>query len=578
MKRIAFFGIGLLALVVTSLASAAPLKVKLEGLDSELEENASLYLEALPPIEHATLPKLRARITEEISHALQALGYYHPIISISHPGQDQKELLITVEPGSPIIIRKFKLELLGDASEDETFIHFKDNLPLKEGQVLNDGKYESIKSSLTNLALAHGYFDASLSQHSIKVYPEENAADIAITLNAGHRYRFGTVQYGDISESTIHLLEYLINFKVGQPYDSVKLGKLTQDISSTGYFRQIDVHPVKTAIKNREVPIYIGVTPRLKHEFLVGAGYSTDEGPRVFFNWDKPWVNQYGHSLSNEAVVSAKRAEVTSSYKIPAGNPLQDYYNLQLGYQRKLVEDTDSKLLSTSVHRWTKRSYRKKSSWDQDVFFRIEYEDYEQGLQQDNNLLLIPGVSFSRRRIRGGTDPWWGDQQLAKVELSSRSWGSDANFIKVWGRTKWLRTLAQKHRIITRMEQGAIWMLDDITDIPPSLRFFAGGDQSIRGFAYESISPKDSKGKLTGARYMTAGSLEYAYSFAEKWRVATFVDSGTATNDYNDKWKTGAGFGLRWVSPLGQIKLDLAFAVSEENKPWRLHFTMGPEL
>ena len=326
------------------------------------------------------------------------------------------------------------------------------------------------------------------------------------------------------------------------------------------------------------MPIYIGVTPRLDHEFQVGAGFSTDEGPRFSLNWDKPWVNHYGHSLTNEAQISGKKAEVTSSYKIPAGNPLQEYYNLQLGYQRKQNKDTDSSLFSGSVHRWTKRSLRKKNAWDQDVFFRIEYEDYMQGEQDDNNLLLIPGASFSRRRIRGGAAPYWGDQQLAKIELSNRSWGSDVDFIKVWGRTKWLRTYFEKHRIISRFEQGAIWMLDDISDIPPSLRFFAGGDQSVRGFGYESISPRDKDGKLTGARYMTTASIEYAYSFAEKWRLATFVDSGTATNDYQDKWKTGAGFGIRWVTPLGQLKLDLAFAVSEEKKPWRLHFTMGPEL
>ncbi len=575
-----FFRTGLLVLLTlfTVIAQGAPLKLKLTGLDKELEENASLYLNTLPPIDPHQLPGFRQHIKEKISHSLEALGYYHSVTTLQLSEKNQNTLLVNVDAGTPVIIRKLQLNLSGDALEDQAFSDFKTNLPLQEGDILDQGKYEAIKSTLVNLALARGYFDASLTQHTIEIFPKENSAHITLSMETGHRYQFGAPIYSKMTAPTQKLLEYLINFQPDQSYDSVKLGKLTQDISSTGYFQNIDVHPVKEDIDDLAVPIFIGVKPRLKHELQVGAGYSTDEGPRGFLNWDKPWVNHYGHSLSSEAMISGKRTEISSSYKIPAGNPLQDYYSLQLGYQRKYIQDTDSSLLSTSVHRWTKRSLRKKNSWDQDVFFRVESESFEQGIQKDKNLLLIPGVSFSRRRIRGGADPHWGDQQLAKLELSSRSWGSDADFIKAWGRTKWLRTYAKKHRVMTRFEQGAIWMPGDITDIPPSLRFFAGGDQSIRGYAYESISPRDKDNKLTGARYMTAASFEYAYSFAPKWRIATFVDSGTATNNYRDKWKTGTGFGIRWVSPLGQLKLDLAFAISEEDTPWRLHFTMGPEL
>ena len=114
--------------------------------------------------------------------------------------------------------------------------------------------------------------------------------------------------------------------------------------------------------------------------------------------------------------------------------------------------------------------------------------------------------------------------------------------------------------------------------MPSSLRFFAGGDQSIRGFGYQTISPVDETGQLTGARYLSVGSLEYAHPVAEKWRLASFVDTGTATNDYRDPLKVGSGFGVRWISPLGPIRFDLAFGVSETKIPWRLHFGLGAEL
>lgn len=150
----------------------------------------------------------------------------------------------------------------------------------------------------------------------------------------------------------------------------------------------------------------------------------------------------------------------------------------------------------------------------------------------------------------------------------------------MWGRAKWLTTFFQHHRVISRIEQGAIWV-DDIQNIPPSIRFFTGGDQTVRGYSYESLSPRDSNGQLVGGQYLSVASIEYDYEIAENWRVALFVDSGTATNSYKKgqvEWQTGAGPGIRWVTPLGPLKLDFAFAISEPGSPWRIHFSMGPDL
>ena len=507
--------------ILSGAAQAKPLQWELEGIKDELKQNTSLYLEALPAIEPAQLKSHKTRITKAVYDSLQALGYYQPTVTIKPPAANSHKALITVHPGDPVIIKHLNITLLGDAVEDEAFDSLLTLSSLKEGAVLNDGHYESLKGELTQLAAARGYFDATISRHSISVYPEERIAIIDLTFNSDRRYTFGEINYSEINEATKTLLSTLIDIKPGEPYNSVKIGKLTQDISSTGYFSRVNVYPERQRTDNYQVPVYIGVTPNLDHEFEVGAGFSTDEGPRFSVNWKKPWVNNYGHGLTNEAKISSTTAELTSSYKIPDGNPLQDYYNLQLGYQKKQLKDTNSDLVSASVHRWNKRSLKQQGNWDQDLFFRVEYESYTQGEQNDSNLLLIPGTSFSRRRAKGGTDPCRGDQQLAKIEISNKLWGSSANFVKLWGRSKWLRTYYEKHRIITRVEQGAILQLDNITDIPPSFRFFTGGDQSVRGYNYESISPRDQDDKLTGARYMTVSSFEYTYSVAPKWRLAT---------------------------------------------------------
>ena len=569
-----------LLLLLTTLPLAMPLWAKplqyhLKGLDSELEKNVEAYLDALPPAEPDRLRMMEPNIRKAVSDGLMALGYYSPSLALSINPEKENRITIEVTPGNPVTLRTINIQLTGDAQHDKAFKKLIKSLPWQEGDVLNHNTYESVKSEMTDLALSRGYFDAKMSEHSIKVYPAQRAADIDIHLDSGVRYRFGDIRYGSMTPATQRLLNQMVNFKTGKPYKAIKLSKLNRDFSLTGYFNQIDIRPLRDQAVNHHVPIHIGVSPKTAHELETGVGFSTDEGPRVSLSWNKPWFNEKGHSISNDFKISQVNTELTSRYTIPAGNPLREYYTLEGGYQQTRLDDTDSELLSGSVHRWVKRP----ESWDRDVFFRVEYEDYIQADKSGSSLLLIPGVAFNRREVKGrdGLDPKSGQVHNLKMELSSTSWGSDTSFIKLWGRSKWLTTLADKHRFIGRIEQGAI-QVESVNKLPPSIRFFTGGDQSIRGYSYESISPKDTNNKLTGAKYMTVTSIEYNYEFVEKWRLATFLDAGTATNDYKDPWKLGAGLGIRWVTPVGPLKLDLAWAISEPGTPWLIHFSMGPDL
>lgn len=568
-----------LCFIVSAPVLSASLQWRIEGIGGDLEENVSIYLDRLSAVDHSQLPRFKTRIIKEVKHSLQAMGYYSPVITIHPPDPNTDVCIITIASGKPTIIRNVNISLLGDATEDSAFSNLLLTFPLKKGTTLNHRAYEDTKNALHSLASAHGYFDAKMTEHKVSVYSDKEYADILITLDSGCRYRFGDVKYIKMTTRFKDIVQSLVTIKQGEPYDVVKIRKLNQNIALTGYFHQIAVQPERKDITNNEVPISIHAIPRLHHEIQVGAGYATDEGLRFSLHWDKPWVNNYGHSLKNEAYISEKKTKITSSYKIPDGNPLKKYYNLNFGYQQKTVEDTDSELTSAAIHHFNKNSFIIKEDWDNDIFFRVEHENYTQGTQSDDTVLLIPGISLMCHRVQGGdASDYHGNQHFVKVELSNKAWGSDVDFIKVWGRTKWLQTYFNKHRVIARAEQGAIFMINYVSEIPPSIRFFTGGDQTVRGFAYESISPKDKNGHLTGARYVTTASIEYAYSFIKKWWISTFVDGGTATNDYKDRWKIGAGFGIRWSTIFGQIKLDLACAISEENKPWRFHFTMGPML
>ena len=193
------------------------------------------------------------------------------------------------------------------------------------GEIPNHGKYESIKADLGSLGLARGYFDAKISKSQVKVFPEQGKAEIYILFRSGPRYHFGEIRY-DATPEALHLIRPLINIKSGDPYLAIRLAEMSQDVSSTKLFKQVDIKPLISQAEGNRVPVQVTLSNRVDHEIETGIGYATDVGPRLSATWEKPWVNRYGHRLSSTAKISAPEAELSFDYQIPVGNPLRDYY------------------------------------------------------------------------------------------------------------------------------------------------------------------------------------------------------------------------------------------------------------
>ena len=551
--------------------SAKNIQYKIQGINGDLKNNVVYYLDSLSAIPISKAPLRESKIKQAVRQGMQALGYYSPKITFSYPKADDDQLVIQIDKGDPVHVRNFYIELNGDAKKDPDFQKILATPDLKEKSVFNHAKYENLKSRIKTLAVSNGYFDARMTESSVKIYPSEKAADVVIDFESGHRYKFGEIHVEGIPDTSV--IDPLLHFKTGEAYSTRQLAQLSQSLSQTKYFQTVNVHPDTENIQNYTVPVLVKLTHRKDNIMETGVGYSTDEGPRLQWNWEKPWVNDKGHHFTSQLKIAQTTQSADFSYYVPNKNPIDDYYKFQTTLEEEDLDDTQYKEVETGVHYITKLW----GDWQRDYFLKTQYEEYTQGEDEGNTLLYLPGVSLTRVRSRGGMDPDWGDTQTMTVMFSDPAWMSDTRFVSVWGRSKWLRTYAEKHRLIFRAEQGAL-LWGNLDEIPASERFFTGGDQTIRGYSYQSISPKDSSGKLSGALNTSVVSLEYNYQFAPKWRIATFVDAGTATNDYQDAWKVGTGIGTRWLSPVGPLKIDLAFGVSERPIPFRIHFALGPDL
>ncbi|KHF15643.1 membrane protein [Vibrio parahaemolyticus] len=562
----------IVGLLVVSQSAYADVSLKLKGIDGALEDNVKAYLSSIPEKDYSTSLRFQARLDQSITEALNALGYYHAKISYSiSEGND--ELIVNIHKGLPVKIKVMDVVISGEAKEDEEFTNLIAKSPLKVGRILNQGEYDSLKSGIRNLALQRGYFNGDFKLNKLEVIPELNEANVRLHYDSGIRYHFGPVE---ITGSQIweNRVESMRPFEIGEPYLVSDVGEYNQNLSNTDWFSSVFVEPDLSKLEDgRELPIKVSLAPAAKNQIETGIGYSTDTGVRGTLKWKKTWVSARGHSFNTALSLSKPEQTITAGYKIPLDDVLREYYQLQFGLKHLDNRDTESLESNLAVE----RHWLTDGGWHKTVYVRHLYENFSQGLQDDGVQFVLPGATFSRTRVRGGSMPMWGDKQSVTVEYGDPALLSETRVLRLLGRSSWIRGIGENHRGLFRLEGGAN-ITEEFEKLSPSLRFFAGGDNNIRGYGYESISPVDESGALTGAKYILSSTLEYQYRVYGNWWAATFYDIGDAFND-TPEWKSGAGVGIRWASPVGPVSFDFAWGLDEKpNNEFRIHFSLGPEL
>ncbi|WP_342068295.1 autotransporter assembly complex protein TamA [Enterovibrio nigricans] len=546
----------------------------IKGLDDGLKDNVEVYLDAISQNDRRIDFRLQSRVTDEATKALQALGYFDPNITFSIEDQQSDTdatVVLNIDPGKPVIISDVDIQMLGGASSDPAFKTLLETAPQK-GDVLNQGQYDALKSSIQSLAVRRGYFDAEYSLAKLEVAPGLHKAFIRLHFDSGVRYRFGPTIYHN-SQINEDRLDSMMAFKEGDPYLVSDLGAFNQALSNTGWFSSVLVEAGLDDLRDGRVPIAVSLDPAPRNQFETGIGYSTDTGPRVKIGWRKPWFNSRGHSLNTDLYVSKPKQTLESTYKIPLEDVEREYYQVQLGLENLDNNDTKSLEWTSSIS----RHWKYDTGWQRSLYLRWLYSDYTQGAVSNESNLILPGINFSRVRSRGGAMPYWGDKQSITFEAGDPALLSDIRLFRMIGQTAWIRSANDDNRFLFRANAGGVFT-SEFERVPPSLRFFAGGDNSIRGYSYESISPKDNNGNLEGGSYMATGSLEYNYRVTGNWWAAVFTDAGDAWTTSDPEWKTSVGVGVRWESPVGPIRLDLAHGFENKDDDFMIHFSLGPEL
>lgn len=563
----------ILALLATFRVCAAQLEVIIEPSSRALRENVQNHIGDLGDRDERELLRYSRIARQQAEKALQALGYYNANIESEVQGGEEPRLVLRITRGEPVRLRIVNVRVDGPAAQQTDFRVSTDTL--KPGDVLHHGRYEEVKQRILNQASRFGYFDGRFAHQRLIVDPQEDVADVDLVFDSGPRYLLGGVSFQGDTPFDPDLLARMVPFETGTPYDSERVAELNQAMQASGYFEGVRVDANPANAQERHIPVVVQLATRDPRTLGLGLGFSTDVGPRVRFDFLRHWVNPQGHSYGLESELSAPRQNIGLWYDVPLDPPLTDKLRIAGGYQYEELSDRDSlSRLLTFGPEWHRKM---PSGWQRVWYLKWRHEEYRLGDDSGLSTLLMPGMTYSYLRSDNRIDPTQGYRLEFEVAAAKDGFLSDADLIHANAMLRGLTTLFDRHRFLGRVQFGGNWT-NEYTNVPPSLRYFAGGDQSVRGYDYQSLSPTNSEGDRIGGRYQFAMSAEYQYEVIDKWRLATFYDQGNSFNSLDfPTLKSSVGVGVRWVSPVGPIRVDLAHPLDGDGGV-RLHFSMGPEL
>ncbi len=575
----------LLAALLTLCATGASanIKVSIEGIEGDARANieARLSVERYrdrDDLDEDTARRLFNRIDGEVKDALRPFGYYEPVVkSDFHAEGKVWHFDIQIEPGIPVRIRELNIRIEGPGADDAAFDPVRKQTLIRSGMVLHHSDYEKVKGELTRAAEANGYLAARLEDKDrMVVDATEHTARINLLLDTGPRYSFGHIE---IEQDIIRprLMQRFLRFREGDPYSSSELLRTRFALDDSLYFSTVDVEPGTPDDRTLTVPIRITAT-RSRWQLALGGGYGTDTQLRGTLGWTDTRLNDRGHRLRFELKASASTRRLDARYDIPIGDPALERFSVEAinRFEELSDLDTNESTLRPSITRMYGR-------WQTVSSLSVTHTSTDDGASRVSSTLLVPGIVMASVPEGFLGESLFSRGFYAELIGSHSALGSDADFLRLDLQMERSFDLDYRWHLLLRGEIGAS-LVSDFSDVPGIYRFFAGGDRSVRGFAYNSLSPEEpvtsggvTELRKTGGRHLIVGSAEIVRDLPLNLGVATFFDFGNAFNNFKDPLEYAVGVGVRYRLPVVSIGLDVAKPLSTGGD-MRLHLNITPKL
>ena len=526
-----------------------------------------------PAIDADELTRLATAAPAQARELLATEGYFSPTVTQEVlTGGERPRVRLTVDPGAVTRIGSVEVRFagaiaLGDGNDAARMARLRRQWQLASGAVFRQEGWDEAKSALLKDLLARDYPAARIAQSAAVIDPVGHLAALTIDVDSGPAFTFGALQVRGLNRYPQSRIDRLNPVVPGERYSQDRLNELQARLQDSGYFKSVIATIDADPAQPNAVPVHVDVNENERRRLQLGGGFSTDTGPRLQAKLlDRNFLSR-DWRLDSELRIDRGTPLLAAEVTLPA---LENNWTPSVAGR---FERTDiSGEVSDKV-----RNDARLTSPDRNnervvgVSFLAERQRINDA-DANNRHALIATHTYTRRRVDNLLDPRRGYVAALELGLGVRGVLTEQSLARVVGRVTWLEPWTRNWTTVLRAQVGQVFGASR-QNVPGDLLFRTGGDQTVRGYGYNSLGVAENNA-IVGGRVLAVFSAELVYQFTPQWGAAVFNDAGNAADTWRDlKLVMGTGVGARWRSPIGPVNLDLAFA--HETRQPRLHFSIG---
>ncbi len=564
-------------LLMMSPVWAAELRFRITGAPGVLRSHLANVMPPAPIVDPlAGLTDARMAAALRLRQALEVYGYYDARWK-EHVVQRGSDYILTfaLRLGPRIMVRNATLRAEGPGSGVPVLHQLLEMFPLRQGEALDQSLYDDWKAKTLNALHAEGYARADFSRHEILIDRKEHWADIFLTVNSGSRYRFGKVVFQGAKTYPRRFLARYLDFGPGDWYSSTRLASTQANLRNADRFSEIAVLSDLQHARDGRIPVTVILKSLRPKRLKVGVGYSSDLGANLGLGYDNYNAFRRGQHAHLSLTLAQRTLDVGASYTWPVGDRLGSRYIAEASFRHLNLVPYSADVFDTGFG----RDWYMGGGANLGALLSYQKINYSIDGLSGRARFIIPSLRYSVQGFPNPVRPLEGYSWDVTIQGGTRALASDANFAQMRVHGVWRHFLSTKWGVGLRGEAGATWLPGSIDLLPPTLRFFAGGQSTLPGYAYLSQGP-ELNGVVLGGSDLLVGGAEVERFIRKDWGIVIFYHVGNAFNNFAEfRVLRDVGIGVRWYSPFGPVRLDVAHPLVSPRAPYlRVIFSVGVSL
>ncbi len=552
--------------------------VKIETKNSEVKSMLEEYLPLITQQQDEELDKeqvgfLAEETPDNVKTMLKTKGYFNGSVNVQDNGSSYT---VAVNPGPRTKIDNVSVAILGDILSDDNLAEYYQKAMLNwqqpVGEYFDQDGWSGSKTSVLSAVTRKKYPLAKLSNTQATVNPNNNTADLNVTVESNRPIYFGDFEITGTRRYPENVVAGLARFKPGAPYDLDLLLDFQQALEQNGHYSGASVQADFDRLQGDRVPVKVNVTEVKRHKLETGIRYDSEYGLGGRIGYD--YYNLFNKGYIGSVVWDMDKYETTLAAGISQPrNSEGKYWTTNTSYNRSTTQNLEKRALTSGIWRVRDRNGIESRLGIEFITEDRRVPDTNYDLGRSHATMLT--ASWKRQNIETELRPENGYYLDGKIGATLGNFLSSTTMARATARAGYFYTPENKKlgTFIVRGQAGYVYAREG-EDVPSSLMFRTGGASSVRGYELDSIGLAGPNNSVLPDRALLVGSLEYQFPITKSVSGAVFHDVGDAAGNFKRmSMKHGTGLGVRWFSPVAPFSFDVAYG--HQDKKLRWHISLG---